>query len=85
MILSSVSSSGKNFFLLLAFALVTFTPPTTAKAEGPSIAASVIEDDPRFNDIAVAAWEEIIVGNIPGAVVLVGHRGRVVYRQAFGD
>ncbi len=88
MILSSVSSSGKNFFLFLVFlalALVTFTPPTTAKAEGQSIASSVAENDPRFADIEVAVWEEINSGNIPGAVVLVGHQDRVVYRKAFGQ
>ena len=47
--------------------------------------ASLEVDDPRFSGIEVAAKEEIDAGNIPGAVVLVGHRGRVVYRRAFGQ
>ena len=42
-------------------------------------------DDPRFSPIAVAVQEEIDAGHIPGAVVLVGHQGRIVYRQAFGQ
>src|SRR3989338_1198599 len=28
---------------------------------------------------------EIHAGNLPGAVVEIGHRGRIVYRQAFGN
>ena len=35
--------------------------------------------------IADFVEEEIHAGNIPGAVVLIGHRGKVVYRQAFGQ
>jgi CubicO group peptidase (beta-lactamase class C family) len=80
--------------LFLVFALVTFTqaaPPPITIAEGHTIrtekapAASVGEDDPRFADIEAAARQEIDAGKIPGAVVLVGHQGRVVYRQAFGQ
>jgi CubicO group peptidase (beta-lactamase class C family) len=32
----------------------------------------------------IAAWE-IRAGRIPGAVVVIGHNGSVVYRRAFGD
>jgi uncharacterized protein YbbC (DUF1343 family) len=35
--------------------------------------------------IATTLKEEIEAGHLPGAVVVVGERGRVVYRQAFGD
>lgn len=65
--------------------------PAAAKAEeqavriGQAPAAFALEDDPRFADIEVAVLEEINCGNIPGAVVLVGHQGRVVYRKAFGQ
>jgi CubicO group peptidase (beta-lactamase class C family) len=48
-------------------------------------AAPLEVDDPRFAPIKVAVQEEIDAGHFPGAVVLVGHRGRVVYRQAFGQ
>lgn len=34
--------------------------------------------------IATIAEGEIRAGNIPGAVVEIGHRGRIVYRRAFG-
>ena len=42
-------------------------------------------DDPRFAPVEVAVQEEIKAGHIPGAVILVGHQGRVVYRRAFGQ
>jgi uncharacterized protein YbbC (DUF1343 family)/CubicO group peptidase (beta-lactamase class C family) len=49
-----------------------------------------VDVDPRLNDvqlgsIAEVALEAIRLGDIPGAVVLVGNKGKVVYRQAFGD
>ncbi|HVO93261.1 MAG TPA: exo-beta-N-acetylmuramidase NamZ domain-containing protein [Terriglobales bacterium] len=28
---------------------------------------------------------EVRLGNVPGAVVLIGHQGKVIYRRAFGD
>ncbi|MFZ2088762.1 MAG: serine hydrolase domain-containing protein [Desulfobaccales bacterium] len=49
----------------------------------PSVSLEV--DDRRFAQIEVAAQEEIDAGHIPGAVVLVGHRGRIIYRKAFGQ
>ena len=38
----------------------------------------------RLIPIAEIVEEAIRAGKTPGAVVLVGHRGRIVYRQAFG-
>lgn len=35
--------------------------------------------------IAAIVEEQIRAGNIPGAVVLIGHQDRVVYRRAFGE
>ena len=67
-------------------------PSPTAKKPGEPVilpksapAISLEVDDPRFAPIEVAAKEEIDAGHIPGAVVLVGHRGQVVYRKAFGQ
>jgi uncharacterized protein YbbC (DUF1343 family)/CubicO group peptidase (beta-lactamase class C family) len=42
-------------------------------------------DPSDFAQIEPAVQEEIEAGHIPGAVVLVGERGHVVYRQAFGE
>jgi uncharacterized protein YbbC (DUF1343 family)/CubicO group peptidase (beta-lactamase class C family) len=38
-----------------------------------------------LDGIARIATREIQAGRIPGAVVLIGHDGRIVYRRAFGD
>ena len=57
--------------------------PVNLPKSAPAISLEV--DDPRFVQIEVAAQEEIDAGHIPGAVVLVGHRGRIVYRKAFGQ
>lgn len=40
---------------------------------------------PALGQIGPAVREEIDAGHVPGAVVLVGERGRIVYRQAFGE
>ncbi len=31
------------------------------------------------------ARQEVAAGHVPGAVILVGHRGKTVYRKAFGN
>ncbi|MDD2761947.1 MAG: serine hydrolase, partial [Methylomonas sp.] len=41
-------------------------------------------DNPRFSALAEAARLEIAAGHLAGAVMLVGHKGDIVYRKAFG-
>jgi uncharacterized protein YbbC (DUF1343 family)/CubicO group peptidase (beta-lactamase class C family) len=41
-------------------------------------------DARRFAPIGQGAKEEIAAGHVPGAVILVGHGGKTVYRKAFG-
>jgi uncharacterized protein YbbC (DUF1343 family) len=53
-------------------------PPPPPKPPAPEI------DARRFAKIDQAARQEIAAGHVPGAVILVGHRGRIVYRKAFG-
>jgi uncharacterized protein YbbC (DUF1343 family) len=53
------------------------TPPTP---ETPL----TVEPDPRYARIDAIARQEIASGGIPGAVILVGHQGKIVYRKAFG-
>jgi len=59
--------------------------PGKAVTQESSPSVSLEVDDRRFAQIEVAAQEEIDAGHIPGAVVLVGHRGRIIYRKAFGQ
>jgi uncharacterized protein YbbC (DUF1343 family)/CubicO group peptidase (beta-lactamase class C family) len=55
-----------------------------------SLGQDRVDVDPRLNEvqlgpIAEAVLEAIRAGHLPGAVVVVGNKGKVVYRQAFGD
>ena len=54
-------------------------PPPPPPPEAPEI------DARRFAKIDQVAREEVAAGHIPGAVILVGHRGKTVYRKAFGQ
>ncbi|MBU4274043.1 MAG: DUF1343 domain-containing protein [Planctomycetes bacterium] len=42
-------------------------------------------DARRFALISQGAKQEVAAGHVPGAVILVGHRGKTVYRKAFGQ
>jgi CubicO group peptidase (beta-lactamase class C family) len=57
--------------------LSLLVPPAAAKV--PKAGSSA-----RLNVIDNVIKQAIDSGQIPGAVVVVGHRGRVVYRKAFG-
>jgi len=54
-------------------------PPPPPPPEHPEI------DARRFARIDQVAREEVAAGHVPGAVILVGHRGKTVYRKAFGQ
>lgn len=53
-------------------------PPPAPRAPAPAAA------DRLADGIARIVEEEVAAGHVPGAVVLVGHGGRVVYERAFG-
>lgn len=38
-----------------------------------------------WSRLDAVAQEAVAAGNVPGVVLLVGHKGRVVYRKAFGN
>ena len=60
-------------------------PPLASPAPPPAPAPVAPEvNDRRFAGIEPAVNQEIAAGHLPGAVVLVGHQGRIVYRRAFG-
>jgi len=61
--------------LLASLAILTAVPP--ARAAQADIAQ-------RLQAISGVVRDEIQAGHIPGAVVVVGIGGRIVYRQAFG-
>lgn len=46
---------------------------------------SVGMDADKLNGIDELVNEDIAAGNYPGAVVVIGHKGKIVYRKAFGS
>ncbi len=62
--------------------IVEPTPPPAPAPAAPSATAEI--DSPQFARIDQVAKREIAAGNVPGAVIVVGHQGRIVYRRAFG-
>jgi uncharacterized protein YbbC (DUF1343 family)/CubicO group peptidase (beta-lactamase class C family) len=60
------------------FAQPSHAVPARAVHRKPGSAA------PNFEAVDAIMQEAVAEGNIPGAVALVGHNGRIVYRKAFG-
>src|SRR5690606_22882644 len=52
----------------------------------PSVAPkSVGMDGAKLSQIDALVNADIAAGNYPGAVVVIGHKGKIVYRKAFGN
>lgn len=93
---ASVVFIGALFLVL--FAGCTRVPPPAARVEAPRVVMPPPEPEkpaeprpatgeielPRFARITQAAQQEIAAGHLPGAVILAGHQGEIVYRKAFG-
>lgn len=84
--------------LLACLAACTRVPPPAVKVEPPAVIQPEPEPplpeappsglpvvlDPRLGRLDAVGREEIASGRLPGAVILVGHQGRIAYRRAFG-
>src|SRR4051812_29594916 len=69
-----------RFFLRLLLLVL----PLTVAAEDSAKNSPKNADDPRFVHVDKVIQGAIDSHAIPGAVVLVGHKGEVVYRKAYG-
>ncbi|HXX34854.1 MAG TPA: exo-beta-N-acetylmuramidase NamZ domain-containing protein [Thermodesulfobacteriota bacterium] len=58
--------------------------PLMLSALIPTPASSQALQEEQLVPIAELAKKEIQAGRVPGAVILIGNRGKVVYRRAFG-
>src|SRR5690348_8930087 len=67
-----------TLYFLLALSLCFF-PAASAWADEAE------RSDPRFTAVDDIFQHAVAAGEIPGAVVLVSHKGEVVYRRAFGS
>lgn len=54
-------------------------PPPLPAAGLPKV------QDPRFSRLDSVAAQELAAGNVPGAVIFVGHQGKIVYHRALGQ
>ena len=73
-------ASAASICLLLIFSLIAATAQTAAppKASSPRAVVQLGAVDAIIN-------QAIADGNIPGAVLVVGHNGKVIYRKAYGN
>jgi uncharacterized protein YbbC (DUF1343 family)/CubicO group peptidase (beta-lactamase class C family) len=69
------------YFLLIGVAAGAQTAATT----GPTPAAPTATDQARFAPLDALLRDAVDKGSAPGAVLLVGHNGAVVYRKAYGN
>jgi uncharacterized protein YbbC (DUF1343 family)/CubicO group peptidase (beta-lactamase class C family) len=66
--------------LLLAGSVLSAAPPRAARAPADTGLSAA-----KLAGIKPLVEQAIREGKCPGAVVLIGHRGKVVYRKAFGE
>jgi uncharacterized protein YbbC (DUF1343 family) len=59
---------------------VLWLPLVFANAQGPQP-----DNDGRFQVVDAIIEKAVAEGNIPGAVLLIGHNGKVIHRRAFGS
>ncbi len=60
-------------------------PPEPEPAVRPALAAALPKvQDPRFARLDALAGQELAAGHTPGAVIFVGHQGKIVYHRALG-
>jgi uncharacterized protein YbbC (DUF1343 family)/CubicO group peptidase (beta-lactamase class C family) len=78
--ISIIKQKGRRPIHVLAVLL----PFLLALASRQSLAEQQ-ETENRFKDVDAIVEKAVAEGNIPGAVLLVGHNGKVVHRRAFGE
>jgi uncharacterized protein YbbC (DUF1343 family)/CubicO group peptidase (beta-lactamase class C family) len=64
--------------------VVKVPPPKPVEVPAPHPQPLILEPEPQYARIDEVARQEIASGGLPGAVILVGHQGKIVYRKAFG-
>ena len=81
------NSKNKNIFTPLHLFIFALIFCAFAKAQSLPIAApnTVGMNAAKLNQIDALVEKDIADKKLPGAVVLIGHKGRIVYRKAFGN
>ena len=81
--------------LILSFPACKTAPPRPAVVKLPPVVEPEVKPekpeglpfqaDARLSRLNTIIPAQIAAGNVPGAVVVVGHDGKMIYRQAFGQ
>jgi uncharacterized protein YbbC (DUF1343 family)/CubicO group peptidase (beta-lactamase class C family) len=77
----------KPVFVALFAALLSissFQGQTRRKPRPPAKSAPAVKEDPKFAPVDALVQQEVGSEGITGAVLLVGHNGKVVHQKAFG-
>lgn len=77
----------KPVFAALFAALLSigsFQGQTRRKPRPPAKSAPAVKEDPKFAPVDALVQQEVGSEGITGAVLLVGHNGKVVHQKAFG-
>ena len=89
--MSKSTAQSLYLFLLLAtcclFVNAESASATPRSDAQPKAAAAPVEEPPavRLSAVDAIIQQAIADGNIPGAVLVVGHDGKVIYRKAYGE
>lgn len=78
------NKNSSRVLLLIAFLILNFS---LANAQGLPVAMpnTVGMNGAKLNQIDALVEKDIADKKMPGAVVIVGHKGKIVYRKAFGN
>ena len=70
---------------LFLFLFSALAPAQIAPQNSNTLVMDLTANQERFAPVDAAVKNAILQGHTPGAVVIVGHDGKVVYRKAFGS
>src|SRR4051812_29614303 len=77
--------SGHGLCVVFSILLTLIAVPDPARAEQASTKAAVPKPDVQLGAVDSIINQAIADGNIPGAVLIVGHNGKIAYRKAYGS
>lgn len=75
----------QNILLFFAFCFLFFTFSANGKSLSAAPPQTIGMSAERLNQIDALVEKDIADKKLPGAVVLIGHKGKIVYRKAFGN
>src|SRR5215470_13231542 len=71
-------------FCLVLLLTSSFSAQIKKKKSKPAKPAPVVKEEPIFSPVDALVQQEVTAQGITGAVLLIGHDGKVVHQKAFG-